>query len=64
MQRLTRAAAPAVPQDPAAPAAPHLGSLRTVYNPFGKVLAAVSEEGYEPYPARAWVGMPKTVVMR
>jgi hypothetical protein len=56
VQRLTRAAAPAVPEDPATPAAPHLGSLRTVYNPFGKVLAAASEEAYEPYPARAWDG--------
>lgn len=57
VQRLTRAAAPAVSEDAAAAtAAPHVGSLRTVYNPFGKVLAAVSEGAYEPYPARAWDG--------
>ena len=54
--RLTRAAAPAAYENPQAPAAPHLGSLRTVYNPLGKILAAVSGEAYEPYPARAWDG--------
>lgn len=56
VQRLTREAAPAVSEDPTPPPAQHVGSIRTVYNPFGKVLAAVSEDAYEPYPARAWDG--------
>lgn len=53
--RLTRAAAPAGHEDPGADE-PHLASLRTVYNPIGKFIAALSAAAYRPYAARAWDG--------
>jgi len=56
VSRLTHAAAPAAHAQADTADAAHLASLRTVYNPIGKTLAAVSAAAYEPYPARAWDG--------
>jgi hypothetical protein len=53
--RLMRAAAPGG-SDPAVDPAEHLASLRTVYNPVGRILAAMSAAAREPYAARAWDG--------
>ena len=54
--RLTRAAAPGVLETAAPPSPERLATWRSLYNPVGKVLAAVSAGAYEPYPARAWDG--------
>lgn len=54
--RLTHAVAAGAMQDRAQNPYEPLVTLRTVYNPLGKILAAISQAAYEPYPARAWDG--------
>ncbi|HWZ63113.1 MAG TPA: hypothetical protein VNX02_08835 [Steroidobacteraceae bacterium] len=53
MDRLSRAAAPAAP--PPAPYDP-FSTIRFVYNPVGKTLAAIAVPGYPGYALRAWDG--------
>ncbi len=56
VDRLTRAAAPGAAGSAAAAADNPFATIRTVYNPAGRVLAAIVESGYGGYPARAWDG--------
>lgn len=52
---LTRAAAPGAAGSAGAAENP-FATIRTVYNPVGKLMAAVTASGYGGYPARAWDG--------
>jgi hypothetical protein len=54
--RLTRAAAPGAAGSAAAAADNPFATIRAVYNPTGKFLAAIIEPFYYGYPARAWDG--------
>ncbi len=56
VDRLSRAAAPGAVGSAGAAAGNPLATIRMVYNPIGKFLAALTEDGFSGYPARAWDG--------
>ncbi|MGP8033812.1 MAG: hypothetical protein ACLPQ6_06645 [Steroidobacteraceae bacterium] len=56
VDRLTRAAAPGSVGSAGAAAENPFATIRTVYNPTGKIIAAIAESGWGGYPARAWDG--------
>ncbi|MGA7823589.1 MAG: hypothetical protein WCA14_05300 [Steroidobacteraceae bacterium] len=56
LDRLTRAAAPGTVGSAGAAAGNPFATIRMVYNPIGKFLAALTEDGFAGYPARAWDG--------
>lgn len=56
VERLTRAAAVGYVGSDGAAAENPFATLRTVYNPGGKIIAALAESFWRGYPARAWDG--------